>query len=200
MGKAEELRRRHPGAQLIAEEHGLIMPGLVNVHTHAPMALFRGLADDLPLMRWLEDHIFPVEAALTGTLVYHAARLSLCEMIRSGTTSFCDMYLFAGEVARAAAEAGMRAWVGEVLYDFPSPSYGPLEKGFVCTRELIDRYRDHPLITATVDPHAVYTCAPGLLGRLGELARERLGIPCKVIREPGTVVLKKKREGDGEVE
>lgn len=172
VGKAEELRRRHPGAQLIAEEHGLIMPGLVNVHTHAPMALFRGLADDLPLMRWLEDHIFPVEAALTGTLVYHAARLSLCEMIRSGTTSFCDMYLFAGEVARAAAEAGMRAWVGEVLYDFPSPSYGPLEKGFVCTRELIDRYRDHPLITATVDPHAVYTCAPGLLGRLGELARE----------------------------
>ncbi len=129
VGKAEELRRRHPGAQLIAEEHGLIMPGLVNVHTHAPMALFRGLADDLPLMRWLEDHIFPVEAALTGTLVYHAARLSLCEMIRSGTTSFCDMYLFAGEVARAAAEAGMRAWVGEVLYDFPSPSYGPWKRG-----------------------------------------------------------------------
>jgi 5-methylthioadenosine/S-adenosylhomocysteine deaminase len=63
VGKAEELRRRYPGAQLIAEEHGLIMPGLVNVHTHAPMALFRGLADDLPLMRWLEDHIFPVEAA-----------------------------------------------------------------------------------------------------------------------------------------
>ena len=163
VGKAEELRRRYPGTPVIAEEHGLIMPGLVNVHTHAPMALFRGLADDLPLMRWLEDHIFPVEAALTGTLVYHAARLSLCEMIRSGTTSFCDMYLFAGEVARAAAEAGMRAWVGEVLYDFPSPSYGPLEKGFVCARELI---------TATVDPHAVYTCAPGLLGRLGELARE----------------------------
>lgn len=172
VGRAEDLRCRYPEAELIAEEHGLIMPGLVNVHTHAAMALFRGLADDLPLMRWLEDHIFPVEASLTAPMVYRATRLSLCEMIKSGTTSFCDMYLFAGEVARAAAEAGLRAWVGEVLYDFPSPSYGPLENGFTCTRELIDRYQAHPLVTATVDPHAVYTCSPDLLTRLGQMARE----------------------------
>lgn len=176
VGKAEELRRRHPGAQLIAEEHGLIMPGLVNVHTHAPMALFRGLADDLPLMRWLEDHIFPVEAALTGTLVYHAARLSLCEMIRSGTTSFCDMYLFAGDVARAAEQAGMRAWIGEVLYDFPSPSYGPVEAGFTCIEELFSRYRQHPLVTVAVMPHSVYTCSPDLLQRLAGVAHRENAI------------------------
>jgi 5-methylthioadenosine/S-adenosylhomocysteine deaminase len=172
VGEAADLLGRYPDAQVIAEPHGLIMPGLVNVHTHAAMSLFRGLADDLPLMQWLHDYIFPVEATLTGEVVYQGALLSICEMIRSGTTSFCDMYLFAGEVARAAEEAGMRAWIGEVLYDFPSPNYGTLENGFVYTRNLIDRYRHHPLITATVDPHAVYTCSPELLTRLGALARD----------------------------
>ncbi|HFQ89841.1 MAG TPA: S-adenosylhomocysteine deaminase, partial [Desulfobulbus sp.] len=112
VGPAAALAARYAGATRIDRPQGLIMPGLVNVHTHAAMACFRGLADDLPLMQWLQDHIFPAEARLTGDMVYHSTRLSLCEMIRSGTTSFCDMYLFAGDVARAAAEAGMRAWIG----------------------------------------------------------------------------------------
>lgn len=77
-------------------------------------------------------------------------------MIKSGTTSFCDMYLFAGDVARAVEDAGMRAWIGEVLYDFPSPNYGELENGFATTRQLFDRYRHHSLISITVDPHAVF--------------------------------------------
>ena len=93
-------------------------------------------------------------------------------MIRSGTTTFCDMYLFAGEVARAAAETGIRAWVGEVLYDFDSPSYGSVENGFSHVRELFDRYRNHPLVSITVDPHSVYTCSPSLLQRCAELAGE----------------------------
>ncbi|MDR2550126.1 MAG: amidohydrolase [Desulfobulbus sp.] len=169
---ADRLLARFPGAQVIAEPHGLIMPGLVNVHTHAAMSLFRGLADDLPLMRWLNDYIFPVEATLTGEVVHLGSQLSICEMIKSGTTSFCDMYLFAGEVARAAEEAGIRAWIGEVLYDFPSPNYGALENGFAYTKDLLARYRRHPLITATVDPHAVYTCSPDLLTRLGAMAAE----------------------------
>jgi len=172
VGRAEDLVARFPNAQVMAEPHGLIMPGLVNVHTHAAMSLFRGLADDLPLMQWLQDYIFPLEATLTGDVVYQGTLLSLCEMIRSGTTSFCDMYLFAGDVARAAAEAGMRAWVGEVLYDFPSPNYGGLENGFAYVRELLGRYRHHPLVSITVDPHAVYTCSPELLTRLGALARD----------------------------
>ena len=170
VGSGDELTARFPGARVIAEPHGLIMPGLVNVHTHAAMSLFRGLADDLPLMRWLHDTIFPLEATLTGEIVHLGTLLSICEMIKSGTTSFCDMYLFAGDVARAAEEAGIRAWVGEALYDFPSPNYGALENGFAYTKDLFDRYRHHPLITAVASPHAVYTCSPGLLTRLGTLA------------------------------
>lgn len=171
VGKAADLLSRYPQAEVVAEPHGLIMPGLVNVHTHAAMSLFRGLADDLPLMQWLQEYIFPVEATLTGELVYQGTLLSVCEMIKSGTTSFCDMYLFADDVARAAAEAGIRAWVGEVLYDFPSPNYGALENGFTYTRELLGRWRNHPLVTITIDPHAVYTCSPELLTRLGAMAR-----------------------------
>lgn len=173
VGKAADLLAAYPGAEVIAEPHGLIMPGLVNVHTHAAMSLFRGLADDLPLMQWLQEYIFPLEATLTGELVYRGTLLSLCEMIKSGTTSFCDMYLFAGDVARAVEEAGIRAWVGEVLYDFPSPNYGELENGFVYTQDLLDRYRNHPLVNVTLDPHAVYTCSPDLLTRLGAMARKQ---------------------------
>ena len=172
VGAAGDLLAQYQGATILAEPHGLIMPGLVNVHTHAAMALFRGLADDLPLMQWLQDYIFPVEATLSGELVYQGTLLSLCEMIRSGTTSFCDMYLFAADVARAAAQSGMRAWIGEVLYDFPSPNYGVLENGFAYTRDLLAQYREHPLITITLDPHAVYTCSPNLLTRLGAMARD----------------------------
>ena len=100
---------------------GLIMPGLINGHTHAAMTLMRGLADDLPLDVWLNEHIFPAERGLSPEAVYWGSLLACVEMIRSGCTSFCDMYLFAGQVARAADEAGLRAVVGEVLYDFPSP-------------------------------------------------------------------------------
>ncbi|MGD9948146.1 MAG: amidohydrolase family protein [Desulfobulbus sp.] len=172
VGKSAELIAQYPQARVMAEPHGLIMPGLVNVHTHAAMSLFRGLADDLELMQWLQDYIFPVEATLTSEIVYQGTLLSIAEMIKSGTTSFCDMYLFAGDVARAAEKTGMRAWLGEVLYDFPSPNYGELENGFTYTRQLFDRYRNHPLITITVDPHSVYTCSPDLLTRLGDLARK----------------------------
>lgn len=172
-GDGRALRNKYPGADTIVEEHGLIMPGLVNTHTHAAMACFRGIADDLPLMQWLREYIFPIEAKLTPEMVYHSTLLSICEMIRSGTTSFCDMYLFAADVARAADVAGMRAWIGEVLYDFSSPNYGELENGFSYTEDLFTRYDNHPLITITVDPHSVYTCSPDLLKRLGKLAAEK---------------------------
>ena len=167
---APELIRKYPDADLMAEKHGLIMPGLINTHTHAAMSCFRGLADDLPLMQWLQEYIFPREAQLTSEMVYHSTLLSICEMIKSGTTSFCDMYLFAQDVARATAESGMRGWLGEVLYDFPSPNYGELENGFSYTEELFALYDDHDLLTITVNPHAVYTCSPELLTRLGQVA------------------------------
>jgi 5-methylthioadenosine/S-adenosylhomocysteine deaminase len=163
-------------ARVIDAQGGIVMPGLVNTHTHAAMTCFRGLADDLPLMTWLTDHIFPAEAALDADSVYAGALLACAEMILSGTTTFCDMYLFEDAVARAAQQAGMRAVVGEVLFDFPSPHYGALEAGFAFTEQLIDRYRDDPLVAVAVEPHSPYLCAPELLTRAFALA-QRHGAP-----------------------
>jgi 5-methylthioadenosine/S-adenosylhomocysteine deaminase len=166
------LEAKYPQAEQLACPHGLILPGLINSHTHAAMSCFRGLADDLPLMDWLTQHIFPREAQLTKEIVYHSTLLSICEMIKSGTTSFNDMYLFTQEAARAAADAGMRAWIGEAFFDFPSPNYGALENGFAYVEELFTRYEHSDLVTITVTPHAVYTCSPALLQRTAALAEK----------------------------
>ena len=149
---------------------GLILPGLVNGHTHAAMSLFRGLADDLPLMDWLNHYIFPVESKMDGEFVYTGTLLACAEMILSGTTTFCDMYLFEDEVAKAAVKAGMRCLVGEVLYDFPSPNYGPIENGFAYTEALIRKWREDPLVSIAVEPHSLYTCSPDLLAGTNDLA------------------------------
>jgi 5-methylthioadenosine/S-adenosylhomocysteine deaminase len=151
---------------------GLILPGLINGHTHAAMTLMRGMADDLPLDTWLTEHIFPAETKLSGEAVYWGTMLACAEMIKNGVTSFCDMYLFERETAKAADAAGLRAVVGEVIYDFPSPSYGELENGFAITEELIATYGQHPRIKAAIMPHALYTCSPSLLERAGRLANE----------------------------
>ncbi len=151
---------------------GLIMPGLINAHTHAAMTCFRGLADDLPLSVWLNQYIFPAERHMTGELVYQGTLLACAEMVLGGTTTFCDMYLFEDQVARAAHEAGMRALVGEVLYDFPSSNYGPPEQGLSFTKDLIRSWEKDPLISVAVEPHAVYTCSPELLRACKDIAEE----------------------------
>ncbi len=151
---------------------GIIMPGLVNTHTHAAMTCFRGLADDLPLMTWLNDHIFPAEATLDRDKVAAGTTLACAEMILSGTTCFCDMYLFEDAVATAARRAGMRAVVGEVLFDFPSPAYGPLAEGLRATQDLIDAWREDPLIRVAVEPHSPYLCAPELMQKARDMAEE----------------------------
>ena len=171
VGKAGELSDCKASKRIDARS-GIIMPGLINAHTHASMTIFRGLADDLPLMTWLNDHIFPAEAGLTPEKVHDGALLACAEMILSGTTCFCDMYLFEDNVAQAAKEAGMRAVVGEVLFDFPSPNYGALENGFSYTQMLIDKYKDDPLINIAVEPHSPYLCAPGLLVKASSLAQK----------------------------
>jgi len=155
---------------------GLILPGLINSHTHAAMSLFRGLADDLPLMEWLHNYIFPVERKMDADFVRVGTLLACAEMILSGTTTFCDMYLFEDEVARAAKEVGMRSVVGEVIYDFPSPNYGTLEKGFIYTEALIERWEQDPLINIAVEPHSLFTCGEELLRKANDLALKR-GVP-----------------------
>jgi 5-methylthioadenosine/S-adenosylhomocysteine deaminase len=169
VGKADDLSGLRPLKRIDARG-GIIMPGLVNTHTHASMTIFRGLADDLPLMTWLNDHIFPAEADLTPEKVFDGALLACAEMILSGTTCFCDMYLFEDNVAQAAKAAGMRAVVGEVLFDFPSPNYGSIENGFICTERLAEKYRNDPLVNIAVEPHSPYLCAPELLQKASLLA------------------------------
>lgn len=171
VGRAEDFVS-WTAAKRIDARGGIITPGLVNTYTHAAMTCFRGLADDLPLMTWLNEHIFPAEAMLDERTVYRGALLACAEMIMSGTTTFSDMYLFEDAVARAARHAGMRAVVGEVL----SPGYGPLEQGFAVTETLIRTFRDDPRITIAVEPHSPYLCVPELLTRAFELA-DRHGIP-----------------------
>ncbi len=169
----------HPpiiASKIIDAHGGIVMPGLINGHTHAAMTLFRGLADDLPLMEWLTGYIFPAESRMDADFVYTGSLLACAEMILSGTTTFCDMYLFEDEVAKASAESGMRCLVGEVLYDFPSPNYGSLQNGFTYTEHLIQKWRDHPLISIAVEAHALYTCSPDLLKTAHTIA-QRHGVP-----------------------
>jgi 5-methylthioadenosine/S-adenosylhomocysteine deaminase len=172
VGPPAEIRRRYAPAQVLDYPQGLILPGLINAHTHAAMALFRGLADDLPLEEWLNNYIFPAESRVNGDFVYWGTRLAVAEMLLSGTTTFTDMYLFADQVAKAAAETGIRAVVGEVLYDFPSPNYGPPAAGLKFSEDLCRTWRDHPLVRVAIQPHAVYTCSPELLQQCGELAEK----------------------------
>ena len=171
VGPVDQVVLEHgAGARILETPKGLVMPGLVNAHTHVSMTCMRGLADDLPLMTWLNEHIFPAEAKLTGDMVYWGALLGCAEMIMSGTTCFCDMYLFEQDVARAVDRAGLRALLGEVLYDFPSPNYGQPEEGLKHTARLIEQYREHDLIDIAVEPHALYTCSPELLTACRDLA------------------------------
>lgn len=155
---------------------GIVMPGLVNTHTHAAMTIFRGLADDMPLMDWLNRYIFPIEKNLSAEWVYWGTRLAAVEMIRSGTTTFCDMYLFEDQAAQAAKDTGIRAMVGEVLYDFDSPSYGKLENGYRVARDLALKWQGDPLISVAIQPHSPYTCSPELLRGARKLA-EDLAVP-----------------------
>jgi len=163
---------KYNAKKTIDAKNCLVIPGLVNAHTHVSMSLFRGLADDLPLMTWLNDYIFPVERKMDAEFVYVGALIGIAEMLLSGTTTFCDMYLFEDSVAKAAKEMNVRCLIGEVLYDFPSPNYGPIEKGFEYTQMLIEKYQNDPLINIAVMPHATFTCSDHLLSKAKDLANK----------------------------
>ena len=187
--------------RIIDAKGGLILPGLVNGHTHAAMTLFRGLADDLPLMEWLNNYIFPAESRMDADFVYSGTLLACAEMMMSGTTTFCDMYLFEDEVARAAKEAGIRSLVGEVLYDFDSPNYGPIENGLKYTEDLIKKWQGDPLVSIAVEPHSLFTCSPELLSNTNKLAL-KYNVPLIIHVAETTSELEevKKRYGKGPVE
>ena len=136
----------------------LVIPGLVNAHGHAAMSLLRGLADDMPLMTWLEEHIFPVEAELVDPdFVYWGTLLSSIEMLRSGTTTFADMYYFRDEAAQATIDAGIRAVMGPSVIGFPAPDFPTPEASLAEAAAFMERYRDHSLLVPGVSAHALYT-------------------------------------------
>jgi 5-methylthioadenosine/S-adenosylhomocysteine deaminase len=151
----------------------LLIPGLVNLHGHAAMALLRGIADDLPLMSWLRDHVWPAEARHVGDeFVHDGSLLAAAEMLRGGITCFNDMYFFPEATARAALRAGIRASLGVIAVEFPS-AYAPdaatyLHKG-LATR---DSYRGEDLLSFCLAPHAPYTVADETLARIATIAEE----------------------------
>jgi len=151
----------------------VIMPGLVNCHTHLAMNYFRGMADDLPLVEWLEKHIWPAEAKyLTPDFVYDATLFAAAECLKCGVTCVNDMYIFAADVARACADAGLRAYVGEGVIQYPTPAAPTWEDGKRLTEELIAKYQGHELITPTVCAHAPYSCTPEILKTMHGVAQE----------------------------
>lgn len=173
VGTAAQAAARYSAKREIDAEGCVVMPGLINGHTHAAMSLFRGIADDLPLERWLSDYIFPAEKQnLDDDFVYWGTKLACAEMLLGGVTTFCDMYLFEESAARAASQMGMRGVLGEVLYDFDSPNYGPIDEGFAYTEAFIKKWADDPLIVPSIQPHALDTCRPELLTRAHEISKK----------------------------
>lgn len=171
IGHMDKITKQYRAKKTINAGNSLIMPGFVNCHTHAAMTCFRGIADDLELMDWLNNYIFPAEAKnVNKDLAYWGSLLGIAEMIKSGTTTFCDMYIFEDETARAAKEAGIRCLVGEVLFDFPSPNFKTTAEGIAYTKMLIEKWQNDPLVNIIIEPHALYTCSMPLLKEVKELA------------------------------
>ncbi len=169
----EECERNYVADELIERPHGVLIPGLINAHTHASMTLLRGFADDLPLMKWLSEYIWPAEAKwVDERFVEFGAELAILEMIKGGTTCFNDMYFFPGVVAKVAKKAGIRASVGMIVIDFPtvwaqnSDEY--LDKGMA----VHDVFRHESRIKTTFAPHAPYTVSDAPLERIRMFADE----------------------------
>ena len=171
VGPAAEIAARYEAEETVDCRGRVIMPGLVNAHTHVPMTLLRGLNDDLRLDVWL-GYLMPVEREfVTPEFVKLGTRLACAEMIRGGVTSFADMYYFEEEIAEATAEIGMRALLGQTILIFPAPDAENYEEGLVLCRRFIERWNGHELIQPAVAPHAWYTATPELLRACADLAR-----------------------------
>ena len=161
-----------PADELVSGEGKLAIPGFVNLHTHLPMVLFRGAADDLPLEEWLRDRIWPLEARLTDEAVYWGSLLGLAEMIRSGTTAFSDMYFHLDAIERAVAESGMRAVLSYGIIAAELDAHGKEE--LARAEETVKRLKDgEERMKAAVAPHSIYTCGREVWKRAVELALEQ---------------------------
>src|SRR4051794_8390781 len=168
---------QYQAAETIEAGNQIVLPGLINTHSHAPMVMYRGLADDLALMDWLTKYIFPAEAkTVSPELVRVGTRLAAVEMIESGTTAFVDMYYFEEEIARAAVEAGLRGVLGETIIQFPVADAKTPAEALARAERFIKEFKDNGLVVPAVAPHALYTNDRGTLTASAALAR-KYGVP-----------------------
>lgn len=177
------------GKKIIEAQGKLVMPGLINTHTHAAMTMMRGLADDMPLDVWWNKFIFPIEKKLLNTeFIRIGVSLAAIEMIKSGTTSFSDMYFFEDAAAEACKKIGIRAFLGEGLLDFPTPDCKTPDESIAYIEELYKKWGKDPIIHLEVAPHAPYSCSPPVLEKAKKLA-EKLDLPLHIhVAETATEV------------
>jgi 5-methylthioadenosine/S-adenosylhomocysteine deaminase len=158
IGTAVEIEQTYQAPEIVNATGKVVIPGLINGHTHVPMTLFRGLADDLDLQEWLTKYIFPAEAKnVTEDFVRVGARLGLAEMIRSGTTTYCDMYYFEDAIADETSKAGMRGVLGETVIDFPVADNKTNAEAMAYVEKFVAKWKGNALITPAIAPHAPYT-------------------------------------------
>ncbi|MGB9430803.1 MAG: amidohydrolase [Candidatus Acidiferrum sp.] len=173
IGPGQEILAKYEAPQKIDAKGKLVMPGLINGHTHIPMVLMRGLIDDVTLDDWLRKYIFPAEARnVTEDYVRWGSRLALAEMIRGGTTTFADMYYFEDAEAEETKAAGLRGFLGETWIDFPAPDNKTGAEMAAYTENFLKKWQGDPLIHASVAPHSIYTCSEKTLRDSAALARK----------------------------
>jgi 5-methylthioadenosine/S-adenosylhomocysteine deaminase len=177
VGKTTEIERNYAAREVINAAGKVVIPGLINGHTHVPMTLFRGIADDLDLQEWLTKYIFPAEAKnVTEDFVRVGARLGMAEMIRSGTTTYCDMYYFEDAIADETFKAGMRGVLGETVIDFPVADNKTNAEAMAYVEKFVRRWKGNSLIVAAIAPHAPYTVSEEHL-KAARAFSDRTGAP-----------------------
>ena len=173
VGHKEDIKKEFTADEVIDCDGKVLMPGLVNAHTHVPMTLLRGLADDLRLDVWLMGYMLPVEREFVSPeFVKLGTSIACAESIRSGVTTFNDMYYFEDDIAQATADAGLRAVCGQTVMKYPAPDAPSFENALAYAREFIKKWKGHPLIVPAVSPHAPYSTTPEILHDCAELAKE----------------------------
>jgi 5-methylthioadenosine/S-adenosylhomocysteine deaminase len=177
VGSADAIAARYQARETIDARGQVVLPGLINTHTHAPMVMYRGLADDLALMDWLQKYIFPAEAkTVSPELVRVGTRLAALEMIESGTTTFADMYYFEEEIAKAAFAAGLRGVLGQTIIQFPVADAKTPAEALARAERFIQEFKDNGLVVPAVAPHALYTNDKTSLVASAALGR-KYGVP-----------------------
>jgi len=175
--RPDAISNRYAAAETIDLGDQVVLPGLINTHTHAPMVMFRGLADDLALMEWLQKYIFPAEAkTVSPEFVRIGTRLAALEMIESGTTTYADMYYFEEEIAGATREAGLRGVLGQTIIQFPVADAKTPAEGLARAERFIKAFKNDSLVVPAVAPHAMYTNDRATLLACADLAH-RYGVP-----------------------